>query len=66
MDVNVIAQLITSFGFPIVMCGALCWYVYKVQTKLTDIVNENTAAIRELIYKLDFMRIEGGEKDDGK
>lgn len=59
MDVNVIAQLITSFGFPIVMCGVLCWYVYNVQTKLTDIISKNTDAIRELIIKIENMRKEG-------
>lgn len=63
-ELNEVAQLITSLGFPIVMCAALCWYVYNVQTKLTDIVNENTNAIKELIMKIDFL---GKEKnDDGK
>lgn len=51
--------IISSVGFPIAMCGALCWYVYKVQTKLTDIINANTSAIRELIQKIDNMK--GGD-----
>lgn len=51
--------IISSVGFPIAMCSALCWYVYKVQTKLTDIINANTSAIRELIQKIDNMK--GGD-----
>ena len=32
---NDIAQIIATLGFPIAMCGALCWYIYKVQQPLT-------------------------------
>lgn len=31
MDINVIMQAVSSLGFPIVMCGAMAWYV-KYQT----------------------------------
>lgn len=62
---NEVAQLITSLGFPIVMCGALCWYIYNVQGKLTDIVNKNTDAIKELILKIEFLGRKE-DKDDGK
>ena len=64
MDGSTITSLIASVGFPIVMCGVLCWYVYNVQSKLTDIVNENTAAIKELIIKLEHIGKE--DKDDVK
>lgn len=29
MDANTIIQIISSLGFPIVMCGALFWYMVK-------------------------------------
>lgn len=48
-----IVQIISSVGFPIAMCGALCWYIYTVQNKLQELVQHNTEAIRELIIKLD-------------
>ncbi len=38
-----IQSLITSVGFPIVMCGALAWYVKH----LTDKFNETLDKIRE-------------------
>ena len=38
-----IQSLITSVGFPIVMCGALAWYVKH----LTDKFNEALNKIRE-------------------
>lgn len=38
-----IQTLITSVGFPIVMCGALAWYVKH----LTDKFNETLDKIRE-------------------
>lgn len=27
MDTNMIIQVVSSLGFPIVMCGAMAWYV---------------------------------------
>lgn len=48
-----LVQIVSSVGFPIAMCGALCWYIYTVQNKLQELVQHNTEAIRELILKLD-------------
>lgn len=36
MDVNTIIQLITSVGFPIVMCIAMAWYVKYCTDKSRD------------------------------
>lgn len=36
MDVNTIQTLITSVGFPIVVCLALGWFIYKAFVKFTD------------------------------
>lgn len=42
-------QAISTVGFPIAMCGVLCYYIYKVQTKLIESINANTTAITKLI-----------------
>lgn len=64
MDINVIAQVIGSLGFPIVMCGALFWQNNKQDeryeqqiSKITETVENNTLAITKLVDKL-----EGGDK----
>lgn len=36
MDVNTWQNLITSVGFPIVVCLALGWFIYKAFEKFTD------------------------------
>lgn len=43
MSAQDIQTIITSVGFPIVMCGALAWYVKH----LTDKFNETLDKIRE-------------------
>ena len=55
MDTNTIIQIVSSLGFPIVMCGALFWYMvkqceaHKGETEhLKDTVNENTKVLAEL------------------
>ena len=55
MDANTIIQIVSSLGFPIVMCGALFWYmvkqreVHKEETDhLKDTINENTKVLSEL------------------
>ena len=55
MDANNIIQIISSLGFPIVMCGALFWYmvkqreVHKEETDhLKDTISENTKVLAEL------------------
>ena len=34
--VNAIAQLVSTVGFPIVMCGVLFWYMYKQDERQTE------------------------------
>ena len=55
MNTNTIIQIISSLGFPIVMCGALFWYMVKQSEthqeetdRLKDTINENT----KVLYKL--------------
>lgn len=56
MDAQSITALISSVGFPIVMCLILIKYVQQENqrnddtiTKLTDTINANTKAITELV-----------------
>lgn len=52
---NEILTAVSTVGFPVVACGALGWYVYKLtQThraeveKLADVIANNTRAIERL------------------
>lgn len=60
MDVSGVQQLIASVGFPIVMCGALFWYINNLQkqhteemSKMSEAINNNTVVMQKLIDKLD-------------
>ena len=51
---------ISSVGFPIVMCGALFWYIQKENScnrdkidKLADVLSANTTVIAKLLERLD-------------
>ena len=59
MDVNAITQLVSTLGFPIVMCGALYWKMcrqdklHKEETaKLTEALNNNTLVMQRIVDKL--------------
>lgn len=52
MDTTGIQAIISSVGFPIAMCLMLCWYIFKVQSKLTDAIGELTQMIKELNQRL--------------
>lgn len=57
---NEVVKAISSVGFPIVMCGVLFWYIYKVESKLTDAINNLTIAIAKIETLL------GTKEDDFK
>ena len=53
--IEIITDVITRVGFPIVMAGALFWYVYKLtkshneETKsMMESINNNTTVLAEL------------------
>lgn len=55
MDVNGITTAVSTLGFPIVMCGALFWYMIKQRKdhkeeveKLTTALENNTVAVTQL------------------
>lgn len=59
MNINDVIQMISTLGFPIVMCGALFWKMneqdksHEEQNKaLTEAVNNNTIAIQRLVDKI--------------
>lgn len=57
-------QIVSSVGFPIAMCGILCYYIFKVETKLIDSINQNTLTLSRLIDKIALYL--GEEEDDIK
>ena len=46
MDVSTLTQLIGSYGFPIVACGALFWYIVKEQRENRKVQDELKTAIQ--------------------
>lgn len=55
MDYEQIVTLVQTVGFPIVMCGALFWYMITQRTahkaeveKMTDALNNNTVVLQKL------------------
>lgn len=59
MDANSIITVVSTLGFPIVMCGALFWYMIKQNEQhstesreMRDAINELKLAIAELTDRL--------------
>lgn len=59
MDTTQLIQIISSLGFPIVMCGALFWYMIQQRkehqeeiNKMSEALNNNTLAIQKLLDEL--------------
>ena len=60
MDWNVLMQVVSTLGFPIVCCGFLGWYIvrttdaHKVESdKMTEAIHNNTMVIQKLVDKLE-------------
>lgn len=53
---NDVLTAISTVGFPTVMCGALCYYIYKVQTPLIEAINKNSEAISKLASALEVQK----------
>lgn len=58
MDVGTVVQSISNYGFPIIMCVILMWYVnnqeerYKTSLeKLNESLNNNTLALQALLQE---------------
>jgi len=59
MGYDEILQAITTVGFPIVMCGILMWFIYKLiqnhkeeTEQFTDALNKNTLVLQKVCDKL--------------
>lgn len=55
MTANDIVNLVSTVGFPIVMCGVLLYYIMQVNKKndetikgLSDTINQNSKVLTEL------------------
>ncbi len=51
IDLTAIGGLISSIGFPIVMCLILVYFMNVTNTKLTDAINDLKNVIIELVAK---------------
>lgn len=56
MSPDAVGQLIGAYGFPIVACGALFWYIVKEQREtrkvlgeLKDLIESNTDVTRSFV-----------------
>ena len=50
---NEILNAVSVVGFPIVMCGILCYYIFKTQNELIKAINSNTLEISKLIERIE-------------
>lgn len=48
MNVQDIGTMVSTVGFPIVMCGGLFWYINKMTDTMTNAVQEMKVAVTEL------------------
>lgn len=60
MDTSQIIQIISTLGFPIVMCGALFWYMIQQREahkeeidKMSEALNNNTLVIQKLLDEME-------------
>lgn len=59
MDYQNLITAISTVGFPIVMCGALFWYMIQQReahkeeiNKMTEALNNNTLVLQKLLDKM--------------
>lgn len=71
MDINTIVQLVGSLGFPIAMCIYMAYSNNKLneqhresETKLTEIINNNTLALTKLSDRIDNIEKLAGKRED--
>ena len=56
--INSIGQFVGTYGFPIVMCGLLFWYMVKEQRETRQVIEGNT---KILVRLLEHFHIEEGD-----
>lgn len=60
MTVQDITTIISTVGFPIVMCLLMAWYFYKRDQTMADALSNLTVAVNKLCAKLE------GEEDNNE
>lgn len=53
MDVTQITTIISTVGFPIVMCLLMAWYFTKRDETMTKALNDLTAAVNKLLARME-------------
>lgn len=59
MTVQDITTIVSTVGFPIVMCLLMAWYFYKRDQTMADALSKLTVAVNKLCAKI------GGEEAEG-
>ena len=49
MDITALTDILANFGYPIVVTGALFWYMVTEQRTLRETLENNTIALTKLI-----------------
>ena len=52
MDINEIMTLVSTLGFPIVMCGAMFYQNTKTIAELKDTIQNNTTVMELILQKI--------------
>lgn len=50
---NSVSNAVSVVGFPIAMCGVLCYYIFKTQTALITAINNNSLEIAKLVERME-------------
>lgn len=53
MDVNAIASVVSTIGFPIVCCFGMAYYINTTLKEFTKVMNEHTVALGKLSTVID-------------
>ena len=71
MDYNAVAQIVSTLGFPIVMCGVLVWLNVKQmnahkesEENFTNALADNTKAYIELKDAISNLKVKGETKNE--
>ena len=65
METKEIIQIISNFGFPVLMCLLLFYYIRNEQKKTNEILQELKMAIyRNSLIIEQFMRYKDGERNE--
>ena len=61
MEINEIAQLVSTLGFPIVCCVFMWRHINTTQKEITNAVNRNTTVMEKLLTRLEMEDVHKNE-----